>query len=197
MDHGFSRHTEPWERTDGCVCLLKALSKVKFEGDASVEKKAHDLVCKHMETLSDMGFIDHFKHAAQLKEHLFQTLAVFPTTEGLGKRKYRGYVEFTLDSCFRNTNHETQLCAVAAQDYLLRLNKIYGEKITFALIENHNPKYVQEFQTIKAANTSSQNEFNYPAFGQNMIPGGHPGSRIGAPGAVGGGFPVAKAPWAK
>ena len=44
MDHGFSRHTEPWEKTDGCVCLLKALSKVRQESDASVEKKAHELV---------------------------------------------------------------------------------------------------------------------------------------------------------
>ena len=106
MDHGFSRSTELWEMSDGCVFLLQELAQVKNEQDASVVTKAHNLVLKHLETFSDLGFVDHFKHASQLKEHLFKALAIMPSPEGMGKKKFRGYVEITLDSTFRNTNHE-------------------------------------------------------------------------------------------
>ena len=71
MDHGFTRAQEPWEASDGCVFLLRELASVK--GDA--QDKAASLVVKHMESLADLGFIDHFKHANSLKENLFKTLA--------------------------------------------------------------------------------------------------------------------------
>lgn len=28
MDHGFQRHTEPWEHTDGCIYLAREISKI-------------------------------------------------------------------------------------------------------------------------------------------------------------------------
>lgn len=138
MDHGFTRSTELWEMSDGCVFLVKELSMVRNEADASVVIKAQELICKHMESLADIGYIDHFKHASALKEHLFKALAMMVSTEGLGKKKFRGYVELMLDPVFRNTNHSSQNCAISAQDFLLEVNKVYGDSITKAIIENHD-----------------------------------------------------------
>ena len=76
MDHGFSRSTELWEMSDGCVFLAKELSMVRNEADATVMTKVQELICKHMESLADIGYIDHFKHASSLKEHLFKALVV-------------------------------------------------------------------------------------------------------------------------
>jgi hypothetical protein len=73
------------------------------------------------------------------------------STAGLGKKKFRAYVELMLDPTFRNTNHSHQNCAAAAQDFILEVNKVYGENITRALIENHDSRYSREFETIKEA----------------------------------------------
>ena len=39
MDHGFSRHTELWEYSDGCVFLIKELSLVRNQAQESVLAK--------------------------------------------------------------------------------------------------------------------------------------------------------------
>ena len=36
MDHGFQRNTEAWERSDGCVYLIRELSKVAVSKDGTV-----------------------------------------------------------------------------------------------------------------------------------------------------------------
>ena len=58
MDHGFSRSVEEWEKSDGCVFLLRELSLVK----GPAKEAASVLVVKHLESMADLGFIDHFKH---------------------------------------------------------------------------------------------------------------------------------------
>ena len=68
MDHGFSRAQEPWELSDGCVYLLKELTMARCADDPEVEKSAYNLFQKHVTDLSDLGFVDHFKHASSLKE---------------------------------------------------------------------------------------------------------------------------------
>ena len=107
MDHGFSRAQEPWELTDGCVYLIKELTTVRCPDDPEIEKGIYKLFQKHVEPLADLGFIDHFKHAASLKEQLFKSVTVMCSTEGLGKKKFRGFVELFLDPAFRNTNHDS------------------------------------------------------------------------------------------
>ena len=64
--------------------------------------------------MADLGFVDHFKHAASLKEQLFKSLTEVCSNAGLGKKKFRGLVELYIDPAFRNTNHSHQNCAVAA-----------------------------------------------------------------------------------
>ena len=78
---------------------------VRCADDASVESNAFKLFEKHSMSLADLGFIDHFKHSASLKEQLFKSLSTIGSTEGLGKKKFRGFVELYLDPAFRNTKN--------------------------------------------------------------------------------------------
>jgi len=59
-----------------------------------------DLVVRNVENLSNLCFVDHFKHATTLKENLFKSLSAI--LKNLGKKKMRGFVEFFLDPTFRN-----------------------------------------------------------------------------------------------
>lgn len=62
MDHGFTKPKEPWECTDGSLFLLRECSKVD---------SLHDFVVSNLENLSDLSYIDCFKHANALRETLF------------------------------------------------------------------------------------------------------------------------------
>ena len=106
MDHGFARAMEPWELSDGCVYLIKELTMVRCPDDAEIEKRVYKMFEKHATNLADLGFIDHFKHASSLKEQLFKSMFVISSADGLGKKKFRGYVELFLDPAFRNTKHQ-------------------------------------------------------------------------------------------
>ena len=55
-----------------------------------------------MESLADLGYCDHFKHSFQLKENLFKSLREMMTSnEGLGKKKYRSFIDIFLEPAFR------------------------------------------------------------------------------------------------
>jgi len=107
MDHGFSRAQEPWELSDGCIYLLRELSKARNQNEPKVVAKALDLFVKHAMSLADLGFVDHFKHAASLKENLFKSMREIVSPDGVGKKKFRSFVELFLDPAFRNTNHSS------------------------------------------------------------------------------------------
>ena len=138
MDHGFSRAQELWELSDGCVYLLRELTKARNPAQPKVVTEAANLFVKHAMSLADLGFVDHFKHAASLKENLFKTMREIVSPDGIGKKKFRSFVEIFLDPTFRNVDHSSQNCALAAHDFLLELNKVYGENICRAIIENHD-----------------------------------------------------------
>ena len=85
------------------------------------------------------------------------------SADGIGKKKFRGLVELFLDPTFRNTSHSSQNCALAAQDFLMELNKVYGESICRAIVENHDSKYLETFDKIKAEANAGKQDFVYPA----------------------------------
>jgi hypothetical protein len=87
-----------------------------------VQKKALQLIQKHLESLADLGYIDHFKHASQLKEHPFKGLSQIVSNDGIGKKNFRQFVEIFLDPTFRNTKDSNQNCGFSAQDFLLNMN---------------------------------------------------------------------------
>jgi len=134
--------------SDGCIYLLRELS---FTGE-----KACDLVVKNLQNLADLGYVDHFKHAQNLKENLFKSLKEMITSaEGLGKKKYRPYVELFLDPAFRvaqqqySQEHQSLNCALAGSDFVLALGKTYGEGIFKAILEGHDERYVAKYAEFK------------------------------------------------
>ena len=75
--------------------------------------------------MSNLGYIDHFKHSHSLKENLFKSLAKI--LKALGKKPFREYVDLFLDPAFRNAkSQEHQNMAVAAQDFILAMESVYG-----------------------------------------------------------------------
>jgi len=137
MDHGFSREMEPWEYTDGCIYLLRELT--------TTHKK--DLVCNYLEQMSEIGYIDSFKHAATMKENLFKSLVTI--VDNIGKKKFRSFVETCLDPAFRcMKQEENQNCKIAAEDFIIHLKKTYGDNIFKAILESHDPRYLQELDRL-------------------------------------------------
>jgi hypothetical protein len=81
---------EPWEYSDGCIYLMRELSTTS----------KRDLLCNYYEQMSELGFVDQFKHSAAMKENLFKSLMVI--VDNHGKKKFRNFVECFLDGAFRN-----------------------------------------------------------------------------------------------
>ena len=94
MDHGFTRPKEPWEITDGLVYLIREISGSSM---ASV-------LPNYMEKLSDLAFIDSFKHSAYLKENIFRALPVMISK--MGKKVFRPHLDFFIDPIFRATRNQ-------------------------------------------------------------------------------------------
>jgi len=134
MDHGFSRPKELWELSDGSVFMLRELSGME---------QHQEFVVGQLDNLSNVAYVDHFKHSHVLKENIFKSLRKI--VENLGKKKFRGFLEFFLDPAFRNAKGEHQNLAYAAQDFLLNLEKVYGQGIFKAIVEGHDDRYVKEF----------------------------------------------------
>jgi len=132
MDHGFTRDKELWEMSDGSIFLLREIGRVG---------ELVDVVVKYLPQLSDLGYVDHFKHAHTMKETLFKSLPV--VLERIGKKKFRGHVEMFLDPAFRAAKIEAnQNLAVAAQEFILAMEKTYGQGIFKAILEGHDDRYL-------------------------------------------------------
>jgi hypothetical protein len=136
MDHGFARNKEPWEHTDGCVYLIRELSR---------SKKAA-LVANYLDSLSELAYVDHFKHSAHLKENIFKSLIVI--IQNL-KKKFRAFLELFLDSLFRNCKNENRNCAAAAEDCLKAMEQQCGENIFKAILEKEDSSFYDKFSAIK------------------------------------------------
>lgn len=142
MDHGFTKPKEPWEMTDGAVFLLRECAKVEA---------LQGLVINNLENLSNLGYIDTFKHAHTMKEHLFKSLTSI--LETLGKKKVRAYLELFLDPAFRVANDKNPThnnMVYAGQDFILKCDKLYGENIFKAIVESHEERYVSDLERFKA-----------------------------------------------
>lgn len=133
---------------------------------------------QNFESLADIGYLDHFKHANHLKENLFKTLAsIVSDKTGIGKKKFREHVETFLDPAFRNaeSNDHNQNCAAAAQDFLLTLEKTYGAGIFRAILESHDSRYLDRFENFKHVNDKGSLDFKYPPIPST---GHHPANPI-------------------
>lgn len=122
----------------------------------------HEFVISHLENLATLAYIDHFKHSAVLRENLFKSMKMI--LKNLGKKKFRGYVELFLDPSFRTAKiQDQQNMAISAQDFVLDLEKTYGENIFKAILEAHDDRYLGDLQKYKEAGLRSANmDFIYP-----------------------------------
>ncbi|CAI2359487.1 unnamed protein product [Moneuplotes crassus] len=136
MDHGFTRDKEPWEHSDGCIYLVRELSRTKRAA----------LVANYLDSLSELGFVDHFKHSAHLKENLFKSIKTIMHNL---KKKFRPFLEMFLDPLFRNIKHQNRNCAAAAEDCLFAMESQFGKNIFKAILESENPSFAEEFARIK------------------------------------------------
>ena len=152
--------------------------------EVSQFEEMHGLIIKNLDNLSSLGYIDHFKHSHSLRETLFKSLVKI--LRNLGKKKFRGYVELFLDPTFRNARNQDNLnMALAAQDFILEMDKTYGAGIFKAIVQGHDDRYVADLERFKSQGESmKQQDFVYPA----AAPAGQ---------AVPAEFVMTKAPWAK
>ena len=55
---------------------------------------------------------------------------------------------------------------MAAQDFIANLSKVFGENIAKAIVENHDPRYLDEYHMIKQQLSGTQGpgmqDFIYP-----------------------------------
>lgn len=78
--------------------------------------------------------------------------------ENIGKKKFRGFVEIFLDPAFRTAKVlEHQGMALAAQEFILCLEKMYGEGIFKAIVEGHDERLVADLRSFKEAAARLQN----------------------------------------
>lgn len=122
----------------------------------------HALIIKNLENLSSLGYIDHFKHSHSLRETLFKSLVQI--LRNLGKKKFRGYVEVFLDPAFRNAKNQDNLnMALAAQDFILEMEKTYGAGIFKAILEAHDDRYIADLDRFRAEGAAMKpKDFVYP-----------------------------------
>lgn len=106
-----------------------------------LKDKMQKLIVDRMETIIDIAFIDHFKHSTTLKENQFKTLTEFIQPNSLGKKKMRPWLDMLIEPTFRNCKLSHQNCAAAAQDLLIACQKVYGENIFKAVMQNIDDRY--------------------------------------------------------
>jgi len=108
----------------------------------------HQIIIKNLDNLSSLGYIDHFKHSHSLRETLFKSLVKI--LRNLGKKNFRGYIELFLDPTFRNAKNQDNLnMALAAQDFILEMEKTYGAGIFKAIVEAHDDRYIADLEKFK------------------------------------------------
>lgn len=87
MDHGFRRPQEPWEKTDGCVYLMRELAA-----------KYPDEITPMLEALATVSGLRHFNHHLHLLETIWKQLPTI--AEGVGKKKFKRYIELFIDNWY-------------------------------------------------------------------------------------------------
>ena len=126
--------------TDGCVLVLKELSK---------SPTALQLILTNLPVLAELAMVDDFKHAMHLVETIFKSLTEI--VKGVDKKKFRPYLEdgMLIDAAFRNARHETSNRALSAQGFILELGTVLGDNIFRGLLGMIDESYVGKFMEYK------------------------------------------------
>jgi len=63
---------------------------------------------------------------------------------------------------------------VAAQDFIANLAKVFGENISRAIVEQHNDRYLEEYDMIRQTLGAGNRDFVYPALNAGVPGNFHP-----------------------
>ena len=86
----------------------------------------------------------------------------------IGKKKFRPHLELFLECTFRIARsleqYDTSM-ALSASDFLVFLDKTFGENIFKAIVEAHDERNVKLLQQLKeeSQRRSTKKDFEYPA----------------------------------
>ena len=111
MDCDYIRPSEPWEKSDGCVYLLRELAPLH-----------PDTVKALLPQLAEIADLRDFKHHFHLLETIWKQL---PTVaKGVGKRAFKSYIELFFPAIHYSLVSTNQLARAAAQDCVVALGKV-------------------------------------------------------------------------
>ncbi|GFU22070.1 uncharacterized protein NPIL_298861 [Nephila pilipes] len=131
-DHKFRKPSEPWEFADGCVHLVVELSQIN-------ELTSH--ICEIIPLLHEAANYRHYTHHVCLLESLCKQLPNL--CKGIGKQRFKQYLELFLDDIFYSLTCENILASSAGSQCLTLLSNMLGPNILRARIENFNPRYLE------------------------------------------------------
>lgn len=116
-----NRPRAPWERTDGCVYLIRELCR---DGGVLQDDRLSPLV----EELADAVQVTHFPEAEDLRATLWRCLP--DVAEGLGKKRFKkSYLNLFLDTLIRSLERGNATCEHAAATCAQRLQGIVGRGV--------------------------------------------------------------------
>ena len=135
-DHSFKRPSEPWEMTDGCICLVAELAS---------NPSAMKMVVECLPALSKAVGFRHYAQYIQLLETFCSELPII--AKGIGKRSFKAYLEMFLDSLFEAHGSENNLTRTAATECFSQLSALLGPNILRGRIEQYSPVYLRKLDS--------------------------------------------------
>jgi len=133
----FKRSAQHWESSEGCVHLLAEITKLKTYNNQV------NLV---LPMVAETTTYKHYVHHHSYFETILKTLPTI--AQSLGKREFKQHFDLFIDVIFYGLSCDNALVQVAATECITQLVQLIGKMITRGRIEQHNVKYISEFDKI-------------------------------------------------
>lgn len=122
MDHTATRETEPWERSDGAVYLMRELAAGHPTEVAAL-----------MPILAEVAGLDHFTHHYNLLETVWKQLPSI--AEGLGKKLFKTHFNVFIKPLYYTLQCTNNLARATAEDCIRAIGKILGPSIVLGRVD--------------------------------------------------------------
>eukprot|EP00056_Hartaetosiga_gracilis_P003299 m.62438 g.62438 ORF g.62438 m.62438 type:complete len:392 (+) comp11403_c0_seq1:877-2052(+) len=135
MNCAYSRDQQPWEKSDGCVYLLTALSE-----------KYPETVAKYLPSLAQLSTIRQFKHHYNMLENIWKQLPVIMTR--VKKKEVKAVLEELIPSLAYSLRGDHQLSRVAAESCTHALASLIGRNILKGRVDMYTPEHLSIFEAV-------------------------------------------------
>ncbi|EDQ91390.1 uncharacterized protein MONBRDRAFT_23736 [Monosiga brevicollis MX1] len=132
MDCAFHRPQEPWERSDGCMYLLRELSAL-----------LPDEVAGLLSQVVDLAKLRHYKHYCNFLETLWKQLPII--AKNISKKRFKPHIQGFIPSMAHSLQSSHQLSRAAAEDCTRQLCALLGPTIFLGRVELEDPSLVPVF----------------------------------------------------